>query len=269
MMAFSSLSFYALVFSSDGGGYTEMCGGTVLNDRWILTAAHCLPKGLVGSSVRLGLRTMNEVSQNVRIVKTVSHRGFNIRSTRDDIALLKTAHPIKIGHGVTTVCLTRDDTKLLGEGSKALVAGFGKAVERIPLGVRITNGPADRLKTSVVPLQDTKTCWLNWWRASGGTTTVGSTQICAGSLGHGSAPGDSGGPLLVRDRFGNVVQIGITSFGANGFEGVLDQATFPGVYTRVSAYIPWIERVLADDANSGARLSTIVLSIGSLAHLFR
>ncbi|KAE9421089.1 hypothetical protein Angca_008805, partial [Angiostrongylus cantonensis] len=56
--------------------------------------------------------------------------------------------------------------------------------------------------------------------------------------------GDSGGPLLVRDAAGRLVQVGITSFGAGGGIGLLDQGTYPGVYTRVASYSTWIESVV-------------------------
>uniref|UniRef100_A0A914UI94 Peptidase S1 domain-containing protein n=1 Tax=Plectus sambesii TaxID=2011161 RepID=A0A914UI94_9BILA len=73
-----------------------------------------------------------------------------------------------------------------------------------------------------------------------GTTRITKAQVCAGSYLHGTAPGDSGGPLQAVGTDGRWYQIGITSFGANDEKAMLDQGTYPGVYTRVSAYLTWI-----------------------------
>ncbi|ETN76780.1 hypothetical protein NECAME_11444 [Necator americanus] len=75
--------------------------------------------------------------------------------------------------------------------------------------------------------------------------------------------GDSGGPLLAKDRHGRLVQLGITSFGAAGLQGLVDQSTYPGVYTRVSSYVPWIESVINAGATSVASLFlfTLILEI--------
>lgn len=46
--------------------------------------------------------------------------------------------------------------------------------------------------------------------------------------------GDSGGPLIVRDQLGQYVQVGITSFGASGLEGLVDQKTYPGITIKLT-----------------------------------
>uniref|UniRef100_A0A0K0CU87 Peptidase S1 domain-containing protein n=1 Tax=Angiostrongylus cantonensis TaxID=6313 RepID=A0A0K0CU87_ANGCA len=89
------------------------------------------------------------------------------------------------------------------------------------------------LKTTV-PIIPLGQCQRQWSILSGGTVTISDKQICAGSKLHGTAPGDSGGPLLVRDAAGRLVQVGITSFGAGGGIGLLDQGTYPAVLAPIN-----------------------------------
>ncbi|VDM29205.1 unnamed protein product [Toxocara canis] len=75
---------------------------------------------------------------------------------------------------------------------------------------------------------------------SGGLQIIDS-QLCAGAWYKGTGEGDSGGPLQVLHN--NVwYQVGITSFGENTHEGLIDQASYPGVFTRVSSYCDFIEK---------------------------
>ncbi|KAJ1355507.1 hypothetical protein KIN20_012947 [Parelaphostrongylus tenuis] len=103
---------------------------------------------------------------------------------------------------------------------------------------------SDVVLQATVPLIPLGQCQLVWSTLSAGAMTISNKQICAGSKLHGTAPGDSGGPLVVYDNTGRLVQVGITSFGAGGLAGILDQDTYPGVYTRVASYSTWIENVV-------------------------
>ena len=72
---------------------------------------------------------------------------------------------------------------------------------------------------------------------------LGPTQLCAGgNIGQDSCEGDSGGPLIMHERFGPpFVLIGVTSFGATN----CGQGATPGVYTKVSEYLDWILQNMA------------------------
>lgn len=111
-----------------------------------------------------------------------------------------------------------------------------------------------------------------WRQLSLGSVLLTNKQLCAGDVMKGTSSGDSGGPLLVRDKFGRLVQvsiqffdfspvqIGITSFGASGLKGMLNQKQYPGVYTRVSAYADWIDLVVA---SSGSSLSLQLILVAT------
>uniref|UniRef100_A0A0N4U859 Peptidase S1 domain-containing protein n=1 Tax=Dracunculus medinensis TaxID=318479 RepID=A0A0N4U859_DRAME len=85
---------------------------------------------------------------------------------------------------------------------------------------------------------------------TGGTTKITQKQICAGSFLHGTAPGDSGGPLQIMGPDGRYYQIGITSFGADLLEGVIDQEKYPGIYTRVALYYNWIHSMMESNGTN-------------------
>ncbi|GMS77941.1 hypothetical protein PENTCL1PPCAC_116, partial [Pristionchus entomophagus] len=112
-----------------------------------------------------------------------------------------------------------------------------------------------------------------WRSLSGGTVRVNTAkQLCAGSYFHGTGAGDSGGPLHVQDSAGNFVQVGITSFGANSPEGLIDQETYPGVYTRVSSFVPWIQSLIGYEemeSNSTTAFSLNFLVFLKIYHLLR
>ncbi|KAK6018281.1 trypsin, partial [Ostertagia ostertagi] len=163
-----------------------------------------------------GLRSLHDPQHTHHVERAVVHPGYDENTIANDIALVKSEFPL-LATGVSSVCFAREDSSLIYPNSEAIVVGFGNSHRR------------------------------EWSALTGGAVLISDKQLCAGSKLHGTAPGDSGGPLLVRDRLGRLVQVGITSFGAGGFQGLVDQSTYPGVYTRVSPYITWMEQV----TNSG------------------
>ncbi|GMT17583.1 hypothetical protein PFISCL1PPCAC_8880, partial [Pristionchus fissidentatus] len=68
---------------------------------------------------------------------------------------------------------------------------------------------------------------------------IATTHVCAGSFGHGTAPGDSGGPLLMPSDDGKWFQIGVTSYGNHSL--LRQQDISPGVYTNVKEFCDWIK----------------------------
>ncbi|GMT36371.1 hypothetical protein PFISCL1PPCAC_27668, partial [Pristionchus fissidentatus] len=70
--------------------------------------------------------------------------------------------------------------------------------------------------------------------------TVTHNHVCAGSFGHGSAPGDSGGPLMMKSDDGKWFQVGITSSGGVN-ELLILQDDAPGIFTNVKNYCDWIQ----------------------------
>ncbi|GMT25140.1 hypothetical protein PFISCL1PPCAC_16437, partial [Pristionchus fissidentatus] len=234
----------ALFFNYGADGYGTMCGATVLNERWLLTAAHCVTNSTDKSYVNVGVKSLQKAKKTLKISRIFAHPGFNFNTVQNDIALLQVSKSIPMGPDVAPVCLSKDDLKLINSVSSGIVTGFGVALNPISPSLYIEE-PSDILLETEVAIQNTAKCSSKWRSLSGGVVKVNTQkQMCAGSYFHGTGAGDSGGPLHVQDCAGNFVQVGITSFGANSPEGLIDQATYPGVYTRVSAFIPWIQSII-------------------------
>lgn len=229
------------------------CGGTLVSDRYVVTAAHCIPRPGQGEilKIRLGEHDLskdldcqtsladNGDGQNttrcseppVDIVpeRIITHREFNKPfKNMNDIALIRLSQPVNFTRWISPICLPFGDWRT-GQlpRDEAIVAGFG-----------LTEAFGDRSKNLQkldVPLVERPICRREFSKLR---AKIVPSQICAGgNIGQDSCEGDSGGPLMMHDKYGPpFVLIGVTSFGANN----CGQGATPGVYTKVAHYMDWI-----------------------------
>ncbi|CDK13421.1 Peptidase S1 domain-containing protein [Caenorhabditis elegans] len=231
----------AKLVSYGDNGQGILCGATVIDDFWLVTAAHCALQLQTRSFVYVR-EPKNNRERSFSVKEAYIHSGYNNQTADNDIALLRISSDLS-KLGIKPVCLVHDDSKLLKQYKNGVVIGYG-----LTLGEDSSGEPklinSQTLQSTSVPIISDDDCVKTWRFLSLLSVKITGYQICAGAYLHGTAPGDSGGPLLIHKSNGEYVQIGITSYGADGLDGVIDQGKFPGVYTRISKYVPWIQGVI-------------------------
>ncbi|XP_054712012.1 proclotting enzyme-like [Uloborus diversus] len=239
-----SWPWMAVVFvQKRSGSMSPDCGGALVTNRHVITAAHCVVTGRGANTmepnqlqVRLGahdLRINDEPGAVTVPVQSVRrHEQYDQRTYRNDIAVLRLARPVEFTDKIAPVCLPYDslrDQDLTGKTS--YVIGFGTTA---------FNGPSsDVLMEAGFNIQSQEMCRKAYEKE----LNITRVYLCAGTAdgSKDSCQGDSGGPLTTIGDKSRFYLVGVVSFGK-----LCAQPGYPGVYTRVTEFLDWLARNLAD-----------------------
>ncbi|XP_055371670.1 transmembrane protease serine 9-like [Condylostylus longicornis] len=202
------------------------CGATLITDRNLLTAAHCV-NGFNKDYIVVRMLEHNKAMTSAqrldrKVRRVLQHSLYTSSTYNNDIAILYIDHPVQMNKVLRPACLPTPGKSFTGE--TGIVTGWGATME---------NGViSDVLQEVSVPIMSNTECR----RTKYGALRITDNMLCAGFKEglKDSCQGDSGGPLHVISDGSHQIA-GIVSWG----EGCA-QPNQPGVYTRVNRYGTWI-----------------------------
>jgi len=208
-------------------GGTGLCGGSMINARTVLTAAHC-PINTVSTTIHLGAHELraNEAAQQRRTAQASAYRlhaSYNPSNLNNDIATIIMPTTVAQTNRIAHIALAPAGAGTFA-GVTATVSGWGRISDASSATSATLRNVQNVIITNAVCAQ------------TYGTSVVIGSVICMSTAGgRGTCNGDSGGPLTVPSG-GARQQIGVVSFGA----AAGCQAGMPAGFARVSSFRAWI-----------------------------
>lgn len=223
-----------------------MCGGSIIHERWILSAAHCFDLGSDNPSrVLIGLKDLddeNNINSEIITIESVyKHENYVPQGAsgvqfNNDIALIKLTRAIDMdkcnssGSCVIPLVDGNKEASLISDGTPVWISGWGSTSESSPYVYpsNLQEANINMLGCTDSRVSDYPESWIS------------ANMICAQAVGKDTCVGDSGGPMVAASSLGlGFILVGITSWGPEQ----CNTARKPGVYTRLANYGAWINEI--------------------------
>ncbi|KAG5333248.1 SNAK protease, partial [Acromyrmex charruanus] len=224
-----------------GKDVSWQCGGSIISENFILTAAHCMESPDKGPAIKvrvglINLLTPGGAMQERNIAERIKYPDYKFSVRYHDIALLKLEQPLKLNPRVRPACLEIESQV---PGKSAIASGFGKTSYESSIG----SNELMKVQLNYISEDECKKTYaedLGTRRLPDGLI---SSLLCAGIMegGKDTCQGDSGGPLqrILAEPYCMYSIVGVTSFGK-----FCAFKSSPAVYTRISSYLDWIENIV-------------------------